>query len=63
MSSAALGHTLGRAVALGYVTHPDGVDASLLGGATFELDIGGERFKARAGLRAPYDPEGLRVKV
>jgi sarcosine dehydrogenase len=63
VSSAAFGHTLGRAVALGYVEHPGGVDASLLGGATFELDIGGERFKARAGLRAPYDPQGLRTKL
>ena len=62
VTSAAFGHTLGRAVAMGYVRHPDGVDGALLEGATFELDIAGERFKARAGLRAPYDPQGLRVK-
>ncbi|MGQ0662689.1 MAG: GcvT family protein [Pseudomonadota bacterium] len=63
VTSAAFGHTLGRAVAMGYVRHPDGVDAAFIAGAEFELDIAGRRFTAKAGLAAPYDPKGLRVKA
>ena len=28
----------------------------------FELEIAGDRFAARGSLRAPYDPQALRVK-
>jgi 4-methylaminobutanoate oxidase (formaldehyde-forming) len=44
------------------VREDDGVDAAFVTGGRFELDIGGERIPARAGLTAPYDPRGLRVK-
>jgi 4-methylaminobutanoate oxidase (formaldehyde-forming) len=62
VTSAAFGHTLGRAVAMGYVREPDGVDEAFVAGGRFELDVAGERIPARAGLGAPYDPRGLRVK-
>jgi sarcosine dehydrogenase len=61
-SSAAYGHTLGRAVALGYVRRPEGVNAAYLSQARFEIEIAGDRFAARGSLRAPYDPDSLRVK-
>jgi sarcosine dehydrogenase len=61
-TSAAYGHTLGRAVAMGYVRRPEGVDAAYLATARFEIEIGGLRFAACGGLRAPYDPNGTRVK-
>ncbi len=61
-SSAAYGHTLGRAVAMGYVSRPGGVDAAYLAKARFEIEIAGDRFAARGSLKAPYDPDGLRVK-
>jgi glycine cleavage system aminomethyltransferase T/glycine/D-amino acid oxidase-like deaminating enzyme len=61
-SSAAYGHTLGRAVAMGYVTRPGGVDAEFLATARLEIEIAGGRFAARGGLKAPYDPGGVRVK-
>ena len=61
-TSAAYGHTLSRAVAMGYVRRPEGVDAAYLATARFEIEIGGLRFAARGGLRAPYDPDGTRVK-
>ena len=61
-TSAAYGHTLGRPVAMGYVRRPEGVDAAYLATARFEIEIGGLRFAARGGLRAPYDPNGTRVK-
>jgi sarcosine dehydrogenase len=61
-TSAAYGHTLGRAVAMGYVTRAAGVDAAYLATARFEIEIAGDRFAARGSLRAPYDPDGIRVK-
>jgi len=60
-TSAAYGHTLGRAVAMGYVKRP-GVDAAYLATARFEIEIAGDRFTARGGLKAPYDPAGHRIK-
>lgn len=62
VTSAAFGHTLGRAVAMGWVRRPEGVDAAFVDGAVFEIEIAGDRFRARGGLRAPYDPDALRVK-
>jgi len=60
-TSAAYGHTLGRAVAMGYIKRP-GVDAAYLATARFEIEIAGDRFTARGGLKAPYDPAGHRIK-
>jgi len=62
VTSAGFGHTLGRAVAMGYVRRADGVDAAFIDSARFELEIAGDRYKARGGLRAPYDPQSLRVR-
>ncbi len=62
VTSAAFGHTLGRAVAMGYVREPGGVDEAYVTGGRFELDVGGDRIPARASLAAPYDPRSLRVK-
>jgi 4-methylaminobutanoate oxidase (formaldehyde-forming) len=62
VTSAAFGHTLGRAVAMGWVRRPEGVDAAFVAGAAFEIEIAGDRFRARGSLRAPYDPDALRVK-
>jgi sarcosine dehydrogenase len=62
VTSAAFGHTLGRGVALGWIRRPQGVDANWLECARVEVEIAGQRHAARASLRAPYDPEGLRVK-
>ena len=61
-SSAAYGHTLGRAVAMGYVRRAGGVDAAYLSQARFEIEIAGDRFAARGSFKAPYDPDNLRVK-
>ena len=61
-TSAAYGHTLGRAVAMGYVRRAGGVDAAYLSQARFEIEIAGDRFGARGSFKAPYDPGNLRVK-
>ncbi len=62
VTSAAYGHTLGRAVAMGYVDMPGAADPRAITDAKFELEIADRRVAARGGLRAPYDPAGLRVK-
>ncbi|MCZ7658912.1 MAG: FAD-dependent oxidoreductase [Xanthobacteraceae bacterium] len=60
--SAAYGHTLGALVALGYVrTGNAPVDDAWLA-ARFEIDVAGARLPVRASLRAPYDPQGTRLK-
>jgi 4-methylaminobutanoate oxidase (formaldehyde-forming) len=62
VTSAAFGHTLGRAVAMGYFRDPGGVDEAYVAGGRFAVDVAGDRIPARAGLAAPYDPRALRVK-
>ncbi len=63
ITSAAYGHTLGRAVAMGYVCNGDGyADAAFVSGGTYQIDAGGERFGATAHLGAPYDPSGGRAR-
>jgi 4-methylaminobutanoate oxidase (formaldehyde-forming) len=59
------GHTLGRAIGLGYVRDPDGgvVTPDFVAGATYELEVANERYQARVSLRPPYDPTSERVKA
>mgnify|MGYP003694547343 CR=1 FL=1 len=56
VTSAAYGHTLGRAVAMGYLRLPEGasggIDARFVEDAKFELEIAGDRFTARGSMRA-----------
>ncbi len=63
LSSGNYGHFLGRAIGLGYVSHPDGVDADFVTGGTYEIEVACERFPAQASLRPLYDPKAERVKV
>ena len=48
--------------AMGYVTCEEGIDAAYLAQARFEIEIADNRAAARASLRPPYDPDGLRIK-
>ena len=63
LTSGNYGHHLGRAVGLGYVGHPDGVDADFVDSGSYEIEVAGERFAARASLRPLYDPKAERVKA
>jgi heterotetrameric sarcosine oxidase gamma subunit len=59
------GHTLGRAIGLGYVEAPEGQPATdewILSGR-YELEIATERFRTTVTLRPPYDPTGARIKA
>ncbi|MBI2206087.1 MAG: GcvT family protein [Candidatus Rokubacteria bacterium] len=62
ITSGAYGHTIGRAVGLGYVTHPDGVGDRFVETGRWEIEIACERVAARAQLAPPYDPKSLRVR-
>lgn len=64
VTSAAYGHTLGRAVAMGYVQNRDGVaDQAFIETGRYALDIAGERFAAKTHSRPPYDPKGERIRA
>ena len=60
-TSGSYGHTVGAAVAMGYVKNPAGVTAEFIKSGRFEINIGGKLFPARAYLRSPYDPERKRI--
>ncbi len=47
---------------MGYVAHPDGVDAAFVRAGRWELEIAMERLSARARLEPPYDPTSARVR-
>jgi glycine cleavage system aminomethyltransferase T/glycine/D-amino acid oxidase-like deaminating enzyme len=64
-SSAAFGHTVGRAVLLGYVERRDGgkADRDWLSQGKYQVAIGGERYDATVSLLPPYDPTGARIRA
>jgi 4-methylaminobutanoate oxidase (formaldehyde-forming) len=63
ITSGAFGHTIGRAIGLGWVEHADGVTDAFVAGGRWELEIACERVPARAQLAPPYDPKSLRVRA
>jgi 4-methylaminobutanoate oxidase (formaldehyde-forming) len=64
VTSAAWGATVGSAVGLAYLHDPDGVVVTpgFTRSGRYEVNVGGELCPARAGLRAPYDPDGRKIK-
>jgi 4-methylaminobutanoate oxidase (formaldehyde-forming) len=63
ITSGAYGHTLGRAIGLGWVTHADGVSDRFVESGRWEVEVACERVPARAQLAPPYDPKSLRVRA
>jgi 4-methylaminobutanoate oxidase (formaldehyde-forming) len=63
ITSGAYGHTLGRAIGLGWVTHADGVSDRFVESGRWEVEVACERVPARAQLAPPYDPKALRVRA
>ncbi len=63
-TSGRYGHSVGAAVALGWVEHPDGVhiDSAFLERDGFEVEVAGEPVAARLSLKPFYDPRRERVK-
>src|SRR5207247_2505428 len=60
-TSGSYGHTVGGAIAMGYVNHAQGVDARFLTSGSYEISINGTRYPANLHLRAPYDPARTRI--
>jgi 4-methylaminobutanoate oxidase (formaldehyde-forming) len=63
ISSGAYGHTLGRSIGLGWVTHADGVGDEFVASGRWEIEVACARVSARARLTPPYDPKSLRVRA
>lgn len=64
VTSAAWGATVGRAVGLAYLWDPAGgrVDADWVRASSYEVAVGGDLVPITVSLRAPFDPEGHRVR-
>ena len=60
-TSAAYGHAVGGAVALGYARCADGVTADWLAAGSYAVEVNGERHAVRAQLQPFYDPDRKRV--
>ena len=64
LTSGAYGHTLGRAVGMGYVIdEARPTDDTFVDRGRYQVDIAGVRVGAKAHWRAPYDPAAERVKA
>jgi len=63
LRSGAYGHTLGGAMGHGYVENESGVTADLVKSGSFEIQVAGERYPAKASFRSMYDPRNLRVQM
>ena len=62
LSAGAYGHTLGAAVGIGHVENDAGVTANYVNSGTYEIQIAGVCYPAKASLRPMYDPENKRVR-
>ena len=64
ISSAGYGHTLGRAVGMGYVRNSQGqADKAWIESGTYQVEISGKPWNVRISLQPAYDPKGDRIKV
>ena len=61
-SSAAYGHHIGGAVALGYIHCDERITADFVASGKWEIEIGLERFAATASLRPLHDPTNARMR-
>lgn len=62
ITSGMFGHTLGRAIGLGYVGHEEGVGADFVNSGRYEIEVACERIPALVTLKPPYDPGSTRIR-
>jgi 4-methylaminobutanoate oxidase (formaldehyde-forming) len=60
-TSGSYGHTVGGAIAMGYVNHAAGATPEFIRSGRYEIGVANRRCSARAHLKAPYDPERRKV--
>jgi 4-methylaminobutanoate oxidase (formaldehyde-forming) len=64
ITSGMFGHTIGRAIGLGWVAgSPGDLSTAAILESAYELEIANERFAATPHLRPPYDPTGARIRA
>ena len=63
VTSGEYGHTIGKAIGLGYVENEDGVTPAYIRSGAYEIEIATERYAAKVRMSPPYDPKGLRVHM
>ena len=63
VTSAAWGETVGACVGLAYVADPAGTTSrDWVGAGSYAVNVAGAVHPVTAGLRAPYDPDGSRIR-
>ena len=63
LSSGGFGHTLGRAIGMGYVRNPAGVTADYVLSGRYELEVATERVPCEVSLAPLYDPQMARINA
>jgi heterotetrameric sarcosine oxidase gamma subunit len=63
VTSGMYGHTLGAAVALGYVSGPGGCSEQYFTAGHYEIGLPQGKLPARASLAPMYDPKNLRIRA
>jgi len=61
-TSGMYGHTLGGAVALGYVENPAGASGDVVSSGRYEIQVASRRVPARVSLKPMYDPTNSRMR-
>jgi 4-methylaminobutanoate oxidase (formaldehyde-forming) len=62
VTSGNYGHFLGGAIGMGYVPAKGQSDDDILG-ATYEIEVAGQRHEAIASLAPMYDPKSERIRA
>lgn len=62
LSSGMFGHTIGRAIGLGYVKAEGECTPDYVNSGKYEIEVARERLPAKASLKPLYDPTSARIK-
>ena len=60
-TTSGIGHYVGKALAMGYVKHPDVYSKGFLKSGKWEVNLAGKRMPIKASLRPAYDPKSARL--
>jgi 4-methylaminobutanoate oxidase (formaldehyde-forming) len=63
LTSGMYGHTIGSSLGMGYVSNEEGVNRDFLESNIFEIEVAGEKHRAKTSLKAFYDPKNERVRI
>jgi len=56
-------HLLGSAIGMSYLEKPDCIDDEWILSGSYEIEVEGRMVPAKVHIKAPYDPEGKRVRM